>query len=574
MTCSRRDFLKSMVGTASFLSLAPAVPAFLHNAVAAAEGNGSDRDTVLVVLQLSGGNDGLNTVVPYADDVYGRSRDTLRLTPSQVIKIDSYLGFHPELKDFHRMLQDRTLTVVHGVGYPKSNRDHDAAMREWHTARPGEPQCPTGWVGRAVDQIDSPAAPVCRLLSSVPSRCPFALNAEASVIPAVRTTATVDPRVHVGHTGRASEASPGVAAGARWPLVIRCKTWCSLPRKLPNPCPNAWRKCCRPVPPLPTYPSFTLAQQLQMVAQLIRADLGIRIYFVELGGGGIGGFDNHANQRDNHAALLREMSVSIGAFMDDLKREKLISRVLLMTFSEFGRTVSENGRRGTDHGAAAPVFLVGGRVKGGLHGKHPSLTDLDQDALKFQVDYRSLYATVLQSWLGFEPVRCSVRRTSRSTSSRSTEFISCSNCRPSEEHSTGPDAGGIDDALPRRDKFSVRSSCRMNRHFDLHCTLERAARSKRLMMCPASCRAQLCPSRGRGVSRRRPLVRCRYRSSLTCAYSQESSHDVSPGRSDSVTGSRVALQGARGVDGVAAFRGRAAAAGGLDREHDLGVSGA
>ena len=151
-----------------------------------------------------------------------------------------------------------------------------------------------------------------------------------------------------------------------------------------------------------TYPSLTLAQQLHMVAQLIRADLGIRIYFVELGGGGIGGFDNHANQRDNHAALLREMSASIAAFMSDLKRENLMSRVLLMTFSEFGRTLSENGRRGTDHGAAAPVFLVGGRVQGGLHGKHPSLTELDQDALKFQVDYRCLYATVLQRWLGFD----------------------------------------------------------------------------------------------------------------------------------------------------------------------------
>ena len=127
MTRSRRDFLKSMVGTASLLSLAPTIPAFLHKAVAAAQGNASDRDTVLVVLQLSGGNDGLNTVVPYADDAYGRSRETLRLTPAQVIKIDSELGFHPELKDFQRMLQDRTLTVVHGVGYPKSDRDHDVA---------------------------------------------------------------------------------------------------------------------------------------------------------------------------------------------------------------------------------------------------------------------------------------------------------------------------------------------------------------------------------------------------------------------------------------------------------------
>jgi uncharacterized protein (DUF1501 family) len=150
------------------------------------------------------------------------------------------------------------------------------------------------------------------------------------------------------------------------------------------------------------YPSYTLASQLQVVSQLIRADLGVRIYVLEIGGGGIGGFDNHANQRDNHAALLREMSASIGAFVNDLRRANLLSRVALMTFSEFGRTVSENGRRGTDHGAAAPVVLAGGQLRGGLLGPPPSLTDLDQDALKFQVDYRCLLATVLHSWLGLD----------------------------------------------------------------------------------------------------------------------------------------------------------------------------
>jgi uncharacterized protein (DUF1501 family) len=154
--------------------------------------------------------------------------------------------------------------------------------------------------------------------------------------------------------------------------------------------------------PAAEYPGFTLAGQLQIVSQLIQADLGLRILFVELGGGGIGGFDNHANQRDNHAALLREMSESIAAFVADLKQQNQLSRVLLMTFSEFGRTVSENGRRGTDHGAAAPVFLAGGAINGGLFGRHPSLTDLDQDAQKFHTDYRRVYATLLQQWLGYD----------------------------------------------------------------------------------------------------------------------------------------------------------------------------
>lgn len=150
------------------------------------------------------------------------------------------------------------------------------------------------------------------------------------------------------------------------------------------------------------YPPLELAESLRMVAQLIRADIGIRIFFTEIGGGGIGGFDNHANQLGNHCALLHHLSESIAAFIHDLKRDDQLNRVLLMTFSEFGRTVKENGRRGTGHGAAAPIFLAGGRLKGGLIGSHPSLTDLDNGALKFHTDFRSVYATVLDRWLGFD----------------------------------------------------------------------------------------------------------------------------------------------------------------------------
>jgi uncharacterized protein (DUF1501 family) len=150
------------------------------------------------------------------------------------------------------------------------------------------------------------------------------------------------------------------------------------------------------------YPDFSLAASLRCVAQLIGADLGIRMFFVELGGGGIGGFDNHANQRDNHAALLRELSESVTAFVDDLARQSLLDRVLLITFSEFGRTLTENGRRGTGHGAAAPMLLAGGRLRGGLIGVHPSLTDLEGDAPKFHTDFRRVYATCLDRWLGLD----------------------------------------------------------------------------------------------------------------------------------------------------------------------------
>ena len=148
------------------------------------------------------------------------------------------------------------------------------------------------------------------------------------------------------------------------------------------------------------YPPFQLAGALRTIAQLIRAELGIRIFCTELGGPPPGGFDNHAAQRDNHASMLRQLSDSVAAFLDDLRRQKLLDRVVLMTYSEFGRTVAENGRRGTDHGAAAPLFLAGGKVRPGLVGEHPSLTDLDNGGLRFQIDFRRIYATLLDRWLG------------------------------------------------------------------------------------------------------------------------------------------------------------------------------
>jgi hypothetical protein len=150
------------------------------------------------------------------------------------------------------------------------------------------------------------------------------------------------------------------------------------------------------------YPSFQFAAHLAVIAQLMRADLGIRIFFAELGGGGIGGFDNHANQRDNHAALLRQLSESVAAFVSDLQRAKLLDRVVVMTFSEFGRTLGENGRRGTDHGDAAPVLLFGGRLRGGLVGAHPRLDRLVGDAPESHTDFRRVYATMLDRWLGLD----------------------------------------------------------------------------------------------------------------------------------------------------------------------------
>ncbi len=399
MSQTRRQFLSTSLGASTLLALGPTVPAFLARTARAAASQRSAGDTVLVVVQLSGGNDGLNTVVPYADDVYGRSRRTLRLTAAQVHKIDGQLGFHPEMKGFARLLKEGRLSVVQGVGYPNSDRNHPGAMQDWHNARPGTNNVQTGWLGRAIDAAvgDGTSTVPGVFVGEIPR--PFALNAENAVVPTVRN---LNEAAAAGEMGRsrpalAESASPGPASNEN-PLLDFVR------RGTLDAYASAERiaAAARNVPGAGQYPPFQIANELQTIAQLIRAGVGIRMFYAELGGGGIGGFDNHANQKDNHAALLRQLSESLAAFADDLARDKTLDRVLLFTFSEFGRTVSENGRRGTDHGAAQPVFLVGGRLVGGLVGEHPSLTDLAADAQKHHTDFRRLYATALKTWLGFD----------------------------------------------------------------------------------------------------------------------------------------------------------------------------
>lgn len=401
MSYTRRDFLKATLGASTLLSFTPAAPNFLVRSLMAAAPRRDDRDTVLVVVQLSGGNDGLNTVVPYGDDEYARNRTTLRLPTKDLHKIDSLMGFHPRMGAFMRLYEQGHLSIIQGVGYPNSDRSHEGAMRIWHTADPDQPGRQTGWLGRAVDSIWDPNSTNVPAVFVGPIAQPFGLNAERAVVPSVRSPGDLVIQEMPDHLNRQSQR----------------KRAAELPRaEQDNPLTHFLQQCTlnsytnsrrieavtKTAADTAEYPSFQLAGSLRTVAQLIRADIGIRIFFTELGGGGIGGFDNHANQLGNHCALLHHLSESVAAFIHHLKRDKLLHRVLLMTFSEFGRTVKENGRRGTGHGAAAPIFLAGGKLKGGLLGAHPSLTDLDNGALKFTIDYRRVYATMLDRWLGFK----------------------------------------------------------------------------------------------------------------------------------------------------------------------------
>jgi len=393
MSVTRRDLLKAGLGGAGLVCLGGGAPEFLMRS-AGAETKRADRDTVLVMLQLSGGNDGLNTVVPYGDDEYYRNRPTIAMAARDVHKIDSHVGFHPRMGAMLRLYKEGQLGIVRGVGYANNDRDHERGMEIWHTADPGNPNRQTGWLGRAVDSAGSKSGVDSQAVFVGPIARPFVLNAENTVVPAIDSLEELTMRreegVSRGRKTRARDKNNEFLDFVRR-STLKASANSRRIKAVAEGSANAGE-----------YPSLKLAGHLRTVAQLIRADVGVRIFLVEIGGGGIGGFDNHANQRGNHCALLGQLSESVAAFVDDLNRDKLLDRVLMMTFSEFGRTLKENGRRGTGHGAAAPVLLAGGKVKGGLVGEQPSLTDLDNGALKFHTDFRRLYATVLDRWLGFD----------------------------------------------------------------------------------------------------------------------------------------------------------------------------
>jgi uncharacterized protein (DUF1501 family) len=387
MTMTRRSFLKTTVETSALISCLPMVPDWLLKSTLAQDpAAGSDR--VLVVVQLTGGNDGLNTVVPYEDDVYARSRPTIRLPIRDLHKIDDALAFHPRMAAFSRLYKDGHLSILQGVGCPNPNDDHAVAMRHWHQADTEDRQ--TGWLGRLADHARAThkaGVPV-SLVSAI--QRPFVLTARQAIIPRIDTLDKVTLNQPV--------TTPPETSGQANVFLNLLQETNARSRIMSDRISQAAQSQAGDA----NYPSFALAQNLLTISKLIRAKVGIRVFFTELGGDGFGGFDNHANQIGNHCALLHQLSESVGAFVADLKSQNLLDRVLLMTFSEFGRTVNENGRRGTGHGAAAPVFLAGGKLKGGLVGEHPSLTDLTQNSLKHHTDFRRVYATALDTWLGMD----------------------------------------------------------------------------------------------------------------------------------------------------------------------------
>jgi uncharacterized protein (DUF1501 family) len=397
--------LRLGLGSSALLACGPTVPLFLaRSASAMIDDRAGAKGRILVVVQLDGGNDGLNTVVPYKDDEYRKRRPKLAIPAAEVKKVDDRIGLHPQLDAFAKLLEQHKLAIVQGVGYPNPNRSHFDSMAIWQTANTKVDKASPGWLARAIDRRaagpgSGPGgdAPGLHIHESFP--LPQALAGGRQVVPSMARLEQFRRRLGLPQGPEAAaqiDALDRLAkqdrgeTGSLLQFVERCSliTYASSARLEKVHQDGAAGRV--------DYPDFYgLARRLRLIAQLVKAGLSTPIYYTHLDG-----FDTHAGQLQTHAALLRELSTSLKAFLDDLEKAGESERVLVLVFSEFGRRLGENGSGGTDHGTAAPVFVLGQPVKAGLHGSYPDLTRLEDGDPIHAVDFRRVYATVLDKWLG------------------------------------------------------------------------------------------------------------------------------------------------------------------------------
>jgi uncharacterized protein (DUF1501 family) len=391
---TRRIFLQKGL---TLLAVAPTIPSFLDQTVMALAdpldtkrvNQASGKDSrILVVVQLSGGNDGLSTVVPYGDDAYYRARGQLAHPANSVLKINNYIGLNGKLTGLNDLMQQGKLAVIQGVGYPNPNRSHFRAMDIWQSAQPERDTPISGWIGRYFDNTCPGCDP--RVGIAMGETLPMAMQGER-----VMPLSFDRPESYRYH---------GVDQQAYLALN-------QAPQASPAPQPSGGKE---------TAPIITPASQLDFlhrtamdaqvssddILRIVRAHHAAATYPNNEFGNGlqtiaamIAGFDTHAAQANRHDQLMQQLSDGLAVFWADLKSQGNDDRVLMMTFSEFGRRVQANASLGTDHGAAAPMFVMGKGVQQGVIGNHPSLTSLDQGDLRYGVDFRSVYASILQNWL-------------------------------------------------------------------------------------------------------------------------------------------------------------------------------
>lgn len=391
---SRRDFLslgvKALAVAPLLLGRTPLTAYATHPMLQMLQGLETDR--ILVLIQLNGGNDGLNTVIPLTDDLYYQRRPTLGIRSSNAFRIDTDTAFNRGMSGLEAFWNEGRMAVLRNVGYPNQNLSHFRSTDIWKTGTDANVVDNTGWMGRTLhglhpDYIDNiPDKPLAVQIGG--SQSLLFQGPDGAMAMTIRNTELFERLAQSGDA-YPTEGLPDTAYGRELAWVRRVAnqsyTFAGAVKQAATAAANQV-----------AYPTGPIGESLAIAARLIKGRLGSRIYMVSMTG-----FDTHANQLTRHEDLLRQLSDSVVAFYADLARAGLEKQVVAATFSEFGRRVNENGSAGTDHGSAAPLFLFGEGVKGGFHGAAPRLNQLDTAGnLRFDTDYRQVYATLMRDWLG------------------------------------------------------------------------------------------------------------------------------------------------------------------------------
>jgi uncharacterized protein (DUF1501 family) len=399
---TRRDFLQKGM---ALVAASQTVPSFINQTMTALADPADVKLTqapsgkdgkILVVIQMSGGNDGLNTIIPYADDLYHKARPAIGHEAKSILKIDDYLGLHPNLTALKKLYDQGLMSIVQGVGYPNPNRSHFRSMDIWHSGEPDKEVVTTGWLGRYFDNTCKGEDPHVGI--AMGDRLPLAMEGRRIQPLSFERPETfrylgrdTDRYQKLNHSEKPVDSAASANPVSQLDYLKRT----AMDAQVSS---DRILKMIKNNAAATQYPFNEFGNGLRNIAAMINGGMSTRVYYVSLGS-----FDTHAQERNTHDRLMQQLSDGISAFMTDLAFRKNDDRVLVMTFSEFGRRVEQNASLGTDHGAAAPMMFFGKSLKSQIVGKHPSLKDLDQGDLKHLVDFRSVYAGVLKNWLDADP---------------------------------------------------------------------------------------------------------------------------------------------------------------------------
>ena len=380
---SRRDFLKH----SALASSAVFVPQFLQGF--SQTGLQKETGKSLVVIQWSGGNDGLNTLVPFKNDLYYKNRPTLGIKETEILKITDELGFNPAMPEMRELYDEGLLSIVNNVGYPDPERSHFRSMDIWQTASNSDEYLTTGWLGRYLDKYAIDQQPYHAL--EVDDTLSLALKGAnksgfASSNPKLLKRATSDKfhQAIVHHHDHDHEEN----------IAYLYKTLVDTQSSA-----KYLEEQTKIYKSTVTYPTTAIGKQLKLIAELIVSNTDTKIYYANMSG-----FDSHVNQKPQQERLLKRYSQAVAAFIKDLKQNDKLDDTLVMTFSEFGRRVKQNASGGTDHGTANNVYLMGGKLKkAGIFNEAPNLEHLDKGDLIYSVDFRQIYSTILKKWLDVNP---------------------------------------------------------------------------------------------------------------------------------------------------------------------------